>query len=154
MEQQALRMPAYRGYLSEKELADLVAYTKAASGLMWPQDDLTVKGMNLAYKNGCFACHNVMGSGGFKNPGSFKGYIPGWWESDFNDLVRSEEELREWIKEGEIKRLTSHPLARYFVKWQRVKMPKFKKFLKEEEIEALIRYVQWVHRREWHEDQQ
>lgn len=153
MEQQALRMPAFRGYLSEKELTDLVVYLNAASGLVSPQDDLAVKGMNLAYKNGCFACHNVMGSGGLKNPGSFKGYIPGWWGSDFTDLVRSEEELREWLQEGEIKRLTSHPIARYFVEWQRVKMPKFKKFLTEEEIEALIRFVRWVHKGEWQKAQ-
>jgi mono/diheme cytochrome c family protein len=96
-----------------------------------------------------YSFHNVMGSGGFKNPGSFKGYIPGWWGSDFKDLVHNEEELQEWIEEGEIKRLTSHPIARYFVEWQRLKMPKFGKFLKEEEIEALIHYVEWVHRREW-----
>lgn len=152
MEQQALRMPAFRGYLSEGELDDLLAYLHAASGLVQPDDEAAVKGMELAYEKGCFACHNVMGSGGFANPGSFKGYIPGWWGSDFEELVTSEEELREWIEKGEIKRLTSHPIARYFVEWQRAKMPKFEKFLKPREIDALVSYVRWVHEGKWRRD--
>lgn len=152
MERQALRMPAFRGYLSERELDDLLAYVDAASGLVQPSEEVAVKGMELAYENGCFACHNVMGSGGFLNPGSFKGYIPGWWGSDFAELVTGEEELREWIEKGELKRLTSHPIAHYFVEWQRVKMPKFEKFLKPQEIDALVSYVRWVHEGKWRRD--
>jgi hypothetical protein len=59
------------------------------------------------------------------------------------------EELREWIEEGKIQRLTTHPIARHFVERQRVQMPGFKKFLKADEIKALMRYVQWVRKGEW-----
>jgi mono/diheme cytochrome c family protein len=150
MRQAALQMPAYRDSLSAQDLEDLVIYLKASSALATPPDgDPAAKGMDLAYRNGCIACHNVMGAGGLKNPGSFKGYIPGWWGSDYDELVQSEAELREWIEEGRIKRLTEHPVARYFVAGQRVQMPAYKKFLKPDEIEAIMRFVQWVRKGEW-----
>ena len=149
MAQQAFPMPAYRGHMSDAQLEDLMAYLKAASGLLAPPDPVAARGMNLAYEKGCFACHDVMGYGGRPNPGSFKGYIPGWWGSDFDDLVRTEEELREWIAEGHSQRLNDHPIASHFVNGQVIKMPKYKNFLTEQQIEALVRYVQWVHSREW-----
>ncbi len=144
-EKQALRMPAFRGFVSEHDLDDLVAYVKAASAFVSPLPATPeARGMDIAYRTGCLGCHNVMGAGGLKNPGSLKGYIPGWWGEDFDELVRDEAELREWIEEGKIRRLAEHPIARHFVEGQRVQMSAYKKFLKPEEINELIRFVQWV----------
>jgi mono/diheme cytochrome c family protein len=149
MRSQLLAMPAYRGYLGEREVDDVLAYLRVVSGLIVPSDELATKGQDLAYKLGCFRCHGPMGAGGGANPGSFKGYIPGWWGDDYRELVRSDDELREWIREGQIARLRDHWIARYFLRWQRVSMPAYGDFVSDPELAALMRYVQWVHAGEW-----
>jgi len=149
MEAQLLAMPAYRGYLSERQLDDLIAYLRAVSGLIVPPDDITAQGQDLAYRFGCLKCHGPMAAGGGPNPGSFKGYIPGWWGEDFRDLVRSDAELREWIVEGQIARLRDHPIASFFLQWQRVSMPAYRSFLNESQLQALIAYVKWIHAGNW-----
>ena len=85
-----------------------------------------------------------MGAGERKNPGSLKGDISGWWGEDFDELVRDEAELREGIEEGKIKRLAEHPSARRFVEGQRVQTSAYQKFLAPEEIDAVMRFVQWA----------
>src|SRR5262245_60988724 len=106
IEAQALRMPAYRTEVSARQVDDLVAYLRAASGLLAPPDDtLAAKGADVAASSGCFDCHGDLGIGGLPNPGSLKGYIPGFGGADFDELVRSDEELRAWITEGGIPRL-------------------------------------------------
>jgi mono/diheme cytochrome c family protein len=149
MESQLLAMPAYGGYLSSAEIEDLMAYLRAVSGLIVAPDEVAAQGQDLAYRLGCFHCHGPMGAGGGSNPGSFKGYVPGWWGGDFDDLVRSDEELREWILDGSIARLRDHWLARYFISWQRVYMPAYRNFITEEELTALMRYVRWVRAGDW-----
>lgn len=144
-----LAMPAYREVLSPREVDDLLAYLRAASGLLVPDDSLAAQGQELALRLGCFQCHGPMGARGPANPGSFKGYIPGWWGNDFRELVRDDGELREWIEEGSIARLRNHWLARRYIEGQRVSMPAYKNFLSDEEIRALMAYVRWVHKGEW-----
>jgi mono/diheme cytochrome c family protein len=151
MESQLLAMPAYRGYLGAGELDDLMAYLRAVSGLIVPADELAARGQELAFKLGCFHCHGPMGAGGGPNPGSFKGYIPGWWGDDFRDLVRGDEELRAWILDGQIARLRDHWLAGYFLRWQRVSMPAYRDFVDDQQLAALMHYVRWVQAGEWHE---
>ncbi|MFQ5665206.1 MAG: c-type cytochrome [Candidatus Binatia bacterium] len=148
-EAQLLAMPAYRGHLSARELGDLMVYLRAVSGLIPPPDDTVAAGQDLAYRLGCFHCHGPMGAGTSRNPGSFKGYIPGWWGDDFRDLVRNDEELRHWILDGEIARLRDHPLAQHFLRSQRVSMPAYRDFITAPQLDALVRYVRWVHRGEW-----
>jgi mono/diheme cytochrome c family protein len=148
-EAQLLAMPAYRDYLSMGQVDDLIVYLRAVSGLITPSDELAARGQELAYRNGCFNCHGPMGAGTSKNIGSLKGYIPGWWGNDFRDLVRSDEELRGWIRDGEIERLRDHPIARYFTRSQRVFMPAYHNFLSEEDVQALMRYVRWVNAGDW-----
>ena len=75
---QAIHMPAFRGWISERDVDALVAYLRAASELLEPEDETIGRGGELARANGCFGCHGEMGSGGHANPGSFKGYIPGF----------------------------------------------------------------------------
>ncbi len=149
MEAQLLAMPAYRGHVSEREVDDLVAYIRAASGLITPPDPVAAQGQDLAIRLGCFQCHGPMGSGNSDNPGSFKGYIPGWWGKDFRDLVRSDDELREWILGGQVPRLRDHPIAGYFIRSQRVYMPAYRNFINDEQLAALMRYVRWVNEGSW-----
>lgn len=148
-EAQLLAMPAYRNYLSRRQIDDLVVYIRAVSGLITPTDALAARGQELAYRHGCFNCHGPMGAGTSKNIGSLKGYIPGWWGNDFRDLVRDDEELRGWIRDGEIERLRNHPIARYFTRSQRVFMPAYHDFLSEQDVQALMRYVRWVNEGDW-----
>lgn len=149
MEAQLLAMPAYRGYLSAREVEELIAYVRAVSGLITPPDDATAQGQDLAYRLGCFNCHGPMGAGISANPGSLKGYIPGWWGEDFRDLVRSDDELRDWILDGEIPRLRDNAIAQYFIGRQRVYMPSYRRLLTDAQLAALVRYVRWVNQGEW-----
>jgi len=149
MEAQLLAMPAYRGFLSGAEVGDLLAFIRAASGLITPADAKAAQGQDLAYRFGCFHCHGPMGSGMSRNPGSLKGYIPGWWGNDFRDLVRDDGELRQWILEGQIDRLRTNPIASFFVRRQRVSMPAYRDFVSDAQLGALMAYVRWVNNSEW-----
>jgi len=147
--EQLLQMPAYRGYLSESDVDDLIAYIGAVSGLSAPTDELALQGQDLAYRYGCMECHGPMGAGGVGNPGSLKGYIPGWWGKDFDDLVRNDDELRQWMLEGRLQRLEDNPIARHFTTGQRIQMPAYKDLLNDDQLRALMAYVKWVNAREW-----
>ena len=149
MEAQLLAMPAYRGQLSGSEVDALVVYIRAASGLMTPPDPQAAEGQDVAYRFGCFQCHGPMGSGASRNLGSLKGYIPGWWGNDFRDLVRSDDELRAWILDGEIARLRDNPIASFFTHRQRVYMPAYRSFITDHQLEALVRYLRWVNQGDW-----
>jgi mono/diheme cytochrome c family protein len=149
MEAQLLAMPAYRGHLSERQVDDLLSYIRAASGLITPPDALAAQGQDLAIRLGCFNCHGPMGAGTSSNPGSFKGYIPGWWGKDFRDLVRNDDELRDWILDGQTARLRNNPIASYFMRSQRVSMPAYRDFIDDKQLAALMRYVRWVNEGSW-----
>lgn len=149
MEAQAIRMPAYRRVVSDRQVDALVAYLRATSDLLGPADEPAARGAELALANGCFACHGEMGSGGLPNPGSLKGYIPGFGGPDYAELVQNDEELRGWIVKGGIPRLLDDPAARFFIDRQRVQMPAFESHLSAEEIDAIIAYVKWIAAGEW-----
>jgi mono/diheme cytochrome c family protein len=146
---QLLVMPAYRGFLTGREVDDLVVYVRAVSGLLVPHDELAAQGQDLALRLGCTRCHGPMGAGGSKNPGSFKGYIPGWWGADFRELVRDDDELRGWIRDGQIPRLRDNPMANHFIQRQRIAMPAFKNVITEQQLQALTHYLRWVNDGEW-----
>lgn len=143
-ESQLIKMPAYGDKLSEEEIEDLEAYIIAADGYNLPKDEKISKGYEIAIEYGCFSCHGVGGSGGIKNPGSFKGYIPGWLGKDFLELVKNDEELDSWIRKGTIKRFEENKIARFFLKRQKISMPAYGKVLSESEIENLKAYIKWV----------
>jgi mono/diheme cytochrome c family protein len=149
MESQAIRMPAFRTWLKNDEIEALVAYIRATSGLLLPDDPDLARGEELMHKTGCFACHGEMGSGGLPNPGSFKGYVPGFLGPDFVDLVQNDDELGEWIRHGTIKRLKQHPIASRFLERQRIKMPAYVDHLSEWEIAAVMKYVRWLAAGTW-----
>lgn len=137
-------MPAYRGHLSDSEVDDLVAWYRAAG---WYDPDITdaaADGRRIASRKGCFGCHGAAGRTGAGNPGSFKGYIPGWGSEDFKELVTNEAELREWITDGVSARFKDNSLAEYFRGRQMVKMPAYAKVLKPKELDAIVAYINWL----------
>ncbi len=139
-----IKMPAYKGIISEKELNYLTEYLKAVMGLIEIDNDSAKIGYAIAKNSGCFGCHGPYGMGGMPNKNSFKGYIPGWDGRDFEELVKDENELREWILNGNIKRLKEHPVAKFFVENQIVKMPAYKDVLTNEEVENIVSYIRWL----------
>ena len=149
MEAAALRMPAYRNFVGAPDVEDLVTYLRAASDQVLPDEAEAARGAELATEIGCVACHGPLGAGGMANPGSFKGYSPGFWGEDFDELIRDEDELRAWIAEGEIERISKHPIGGYFFKRQAIKMPAYRRFVSEADIGALMTWVRWIHAGAW-----
>ncbi|HLK13000.1 MAG TPA: c-type cytochrome [Candidatus Binatia bacterium] len=149
VEQAALRMPAYRGRISSRQLEDLVTYLRATSGQVLPDAKLAARGADVALELSCFACHGPLGAGGVPNPGSFKGYVPAFWGGDFDDLVRDDDELRRWIAEGKIDRIAEHPIGRIFFRRQMIKMPAYGRFRSAEDVDALVAYVRWIRAGSW-----
>ena len=145
----ALRMPAYRGRVSASQLEDLVAYLRATSGQIGPDEKLVQRGAELAVELSCAVCHGPLGAGGVPNPGSFKGYIPAFWGGDFDELVHGDGELRQWIADGKIDRIAEHPIGKIFFQRQVIKMPAYRQFLPPADVNALVAWVQWVHAGSW-----
>jgi mono/diheme cytochrome c family protein len=149
MKKAGLHMPAYRPFVTAAQVEDLVAYLRATSGQIIPDEDLVRKGADLAIELDCFACHGALGAGGVPNPGSFKGYIPGFWGDDYDELVQNDEELHQWIADGEIPRIAEHPVGKVFFRRQATKMPAYGGFVKPGDVEALAAYVKWIRAGGW-----
>lgn len=139
-----LTMPSYKGKLSEQELDDLIAFYKAVAWYEQPEDSEAAAGRRLAQKQGCFSCHGPEGRGNISNPGSLKGYIPSWDGPDFPELVKNNQELREWILDGSIGRFRKNPIGNQFLKRQQIKMPAYRGVLTKQEINQLIQYIHWL----------
>jgi mono/diheme cytochrome c family protein len=150
IDRQALRMPAFRGWISDRDLTALVAYLRVVSGLLQPPDGVVARGQQLARELGCFSCHGEMGMGGQPNPGSLKGYIPGFLGEDFRELVRSDDELLTWLRNGALPRVSEHLVGRYFFKRQRVRMPAFGPLVEDEKLQAVAAYVRWLAQGRWY----
>jgi mono/diheme cytochrome c family protein len=135
-----IQMPAYRGKIPEAELADLIACFKAVSWLT-DLDGEAAQGREVAFNHGCFGCHGPEGRGSQSNPGSFTGYIPGWDGSGFAELVKSDAELEEWIRDGVSQRFRRNPAAQHFFQRQPLPMPAYGNRLTDEELRALKAYI-------------
>jgi len=144
LEAAAIRMPAWRGRLSQAQVDDLVAYLRAAAVAYVPEASAARKGQAVAERLGCFRCHGPGGRGAGSNPGSLKGYIPPWDGRDFAELVVDEGELREWILGGRPRRLQTNPTARFFLDRQTIPMPAFRGQVTEEELRTLVAYIAWL----------
>ncbi|MEK7474166.1 MAG: c-type cytochrome [Candidatus Coatesbacteria bacterium] len=141
-----LKMLAFAGFVSPRGIADLAAYVEAVAGWSRPgsKDDPTAtvkRGRAVAASSGCFGCHGAGGLTGGPNPGSFTGAIPPWTGGDFRELVRNDEELRGWIRDGSIPRLESNPAARWFLHRQAIRMPLFRTRLAPRDLDALVAYI-------------
>lgn len=143
-ERAAIHMPAYRDLLDDRQVDDLVAYFMAASRTRSLPDPAVSRGRGLVARYHCEACHGVVGAGGIPNPGSLTGYVPGWLGSEFAELVRDDEELRDWLLDGGIERLGNNRIARFFLTRQRLQMPAYRDALGSEEVDDLIAYIRWL----------
>lgn len=109
-------------------------------------DSSLTAGEQLARKYHCFQCHGQLGQGGFENAKSFKGYVPGYFGTDFKILTRNADpdSVREWIMHGIDSAILEKPVigrvAEFFFTRQAVNMPSYKS-LEPEEIETLVNYV-------------
>jgi mono/diheme cytochrome c family protein len=139
-----LAMPAYRSRLEPRETDDLVAYVLAVSQLGNIDDPRAADGHEVAIRYGCFGCHGPEGRGLVADPGSLKGYVPPWDGADYADLVRSDAELRQWVRAGTIERFRSNPVARRILATEALQMPAFGSRMQPDELEALVAYVKWV----------
>ncbi len=61
-------------------------------------------------------------------------------DGHFAELVRDEQELRGWIANGGVLRLLDDPAARFFIDRQRIQMPAYDGFLKEEQIDRIVEF--------------
>ena len=113
-------------------------------------DSPLAAGEYLARKYHCFQCHGHLGQGGFKNPKSLKGYVPGYFGSDFDALTRNSnpDSVRQWILIGMdsaiLEKPFTGPIAKFFFGRQAVSMPSYKS-LEAEEIDILVNYVIALH---------
>ena len=140
----AIAMPSFRDVLSDADLDALVAYVKAVADFDKPEDAKAEAGRQIAIQYGCFNCHGPQGRGALDNPGSLKGYVPAWDGPDYAELVRSEDEARQWILDGRARRLQDSSLARFFLDRQKVPMPAYRQHLKEADVDALLAYIRWL----------
>ncbi len=139
-----IHMPAFKRFLKGDDVENLVSMFKVVSGMNLPPGGSAARrGYETARSFECFACHGPGACGGLPNPGSFSGFIPGWYGADFRDLVRNRGEFIKWIKEGKIERLQKNPIARYFMGNQRIKMPRYG-YAADGDIDALWEYAMWL----------
>lgn len=137
-------MPAFRKVLEGSDLEDLTAAFKVLSAMVSPPTGgPEERGLSLARAWGCFSCHGPGGSGGLPNPGSFAGFIPGWYGPDFRDTVRDRGEFDAWVREGRITRFASNPLAARFMSRQRIQMPAYRRF-SPADLDDLWAYTRWL----------
>lgn len=139
-----VEMPSFKKWVSAEDVENLVFFVKANATLLNPKTKYEKEGRNIVLETGCFSCHGPLGGGGIPNPGSFKGYIPSFIGDDYDELVKNEAELVEWIKRGKIRRFEKNPLARFFTSRQVIKMPAYEKTLKDEQIKKVKAYLSWL----------
>jgi len=140
---QLIQMPAFGRQLDDDEVAALKAFVLATDDYLSPEESRAQHGEEIARAQ-CLSCHGAGGSGGLANPGSPFGYIPGWFGKDFHDLVKNEDELREWITTGSSRRVAALPLATWFWRRQAIQMPGFGQFLSKDDVDALVAYIAWL----------
>lgn len=159
-----IRMPAYKDRLKPAEIEAIAAWI-LAEGLKFTQgtgkeakplppsdgrplkpDQLLVVGDRLSRKFGCYQCHGELGQGGVANPGSFKGYIPGFFGQDFLKLTANGDraEVLHWIDHGRGQAiesgLTGKMTKQYFA-GQATQMPGYRDQLTASEKELLADFL-------------
>ncbi len=146
-----VEVPEHPEGLPERAVADLTAwialvqYEADRAAARGPVRGL-VASERLARRQ-CFSCHGDLGQGGVANPGSLKGYVPGFFGRDYDVLTRNDdpEVVREWIREG-VPRFFHQGIGRlrpalWFTERQRVQMPGFGRSLTSAQVEGLVRYL-------------
>jgi len=143
-ERGALKMPAFKGRMSERDIDALVAYVMAVSGMPEPEDSVAARGLLRSDQLGCAGCHGPGGRLARTNPGSWKGYVPSWDGVDFPELVRDSTEFRQWVEHGVSRRFETNPLAAPFLRRAELRMPAYEKHLDAGDVPALWAYITWL----------
>jgi mono/diheme cytochrome c family protein len=157
-----IRMPAYKDRLTSDEIDAIAAWIlaenlrlrhdpKAAApvlpaGRAAAPDELLLAGDALARRNGCYQCHGELGQGGIRNPGSFKGYIAGFFGDDFRRLTAGGDraEILHWLDHGRGRAIESGLLgrvARHYLDGQAIPMPGYRDQLTTGEKELLADFL-------------
>ncbi len=148
-EEQALKMPAFADRLSDAQIEDLVSFVALAQyGETTSHSADLPKGEAIARRYGCYTCHGELGQGGVGNPRSLKGYIPGFFGDDFRALTRNgnRQDLHEWILDGHSQFFWNQGFAvffpgQFFTRRQAIRMPAFRGFISDDEVEPLIDHL-------------
>lgn len=148
-----LTMPGYAEHFSPRDIDDLVAYVSLLRHRHFAMEnaksgfETLSRGEALSRSLGCFSCHGELGQGGVANPGSFKGYIPGFFGKDFQLLTRNgnRDDVREWIRDGiavdfRDQNILGFEPGVYFTERSAVKMPAYGKLISDEDLEVLVDY--------------
>lgn len=159
-----IQMPAYKDRLKPDEIEAIAAWI-LAEGLKFTQgtgpearplppltgqpltpDQVLVRGDRLARKAGCYQCHGELGQGGVSNPGSFKGYIPGFQGRDFLQLTANGDrnEVLHWIDHGRGLAIESGLVGKFTKRYfdgQAIPMPAYRDQLTAPEKELLADYL-------------
>ncbi len=143
-----LKMPAFKGRLSDKQIDQLVAFVSAVNGMRKPEDSLALEGYTRGEELGCFGCHGPGGRFARPNQGSFKGYIASWETPDFDDLVHNREEFEQWVRNGISDRARHNFLAGYFIDRASIKMPAYEPHLHPGDLDALWAYIHWLRQKD------
>jgi mono/diheme cytochrome c family protein len=61
-------------------------------------------------------------------------------------LVRDEEELRQWVRNGASDRFLANPVARRILETQAIAMPAYRDHVSDEDLRAIAAYIAWVRR--------
>lgn len=162
-----IRMPAYRDRLTPGEIEDLAAWILAEGMKIWTdppavkapaagqkltEEQLLVAGDALSRRHGCYQCHGELGQGGVANPGSLKGYIPGFQGRDFLQLTADGDraEILHWIDHGRGRAVEAGLLGRVakrYFEGQAIPMPGYRDLLTPAEKELLADYLLLLNRK-------
>lgn len=145
------RIPAHAFTLSASERGDLAAwiglvrYEREQDAARRPRSELAAA--EALARRHCFGCHGELGQGGVTNPGSLKGYVPGFFGRDFDVLTGGGDPalVRAWIGEGEPAHFREGLLGLHPGPWLRaraqVRMPAYDERLRRREVQALVHYL-------------
>jgi len=143
-----IHMPAYRSQLEPSEISDLTAFLALEQYVRTLPAEGVPEGESLARKYGCFTCHGELGQGGVENPGSLKGYIPGFFGSDFRALTRNgdPQDLQEWIQNGHSDFFWNQGFlgfypGQYFTARQALRMPAYGDAVPKPEIHKITSFL-------------
>jgi mono/diheme cytochrome c family protein len=159
-----IQMPAYQDRLKPDEIEAIAAWILAEglkitqgtgpeagpgtlpAGTPLPPDQLLISGDRLSRRFGCYQCHGELGQGGAPNPGSFKGYIPGFYGQDFLKLTANGDrnEVLHWIDHGRGEAIESGLVGRLTKRYfagQAIPMPGYRDQLAAPEKELLADFI-------------